>query len=85
MTAESQLIRTVLFSVCLLVWVQGGGNTPFVLIDNSDAVGGGTRPVCVIASTCLNAEITDGIISPTLLCRAGTGGNQLPIVTLKRT
>lgn len=36
--------------------------------------------VCTIASTCVNAETTDGSISPTLLNRAGTGGNQLPII-----
>lgn len=41
-------------------------------------------PVCVIASSSEHAEITAGDISPTLMCRAGTGGNQLPIVTLMR-
>lgn len=41
-------------------------------------------PVCVLVSTSRNAEVTDGSISPTLLNRAGTGGNQLPIAVLKR-
>ena len=41
-------------------------------------------PVCVMATSSEHAEMTDGDISPTLLCRAGTGGNQLPIVTLKK-
>ena len=59
----------------------GGNNTPFVLIKNPDA---DMIPVCVIASTSAHAETTDGTVSPTLLCRAGTGGNQLPIVTLER-
>lgn len=33
----------------------------------------------VLASSCANAEITDGMISPTIMARAGTGGNQLPL------
>ena len=37
-----------------------------------------------IASTSTHAEMTNGRISPTLLNRAGTGGNQLPILVLKR-
>ena len=40
--------------------------------------------LCAIASTCVNAETTDGRISPTLMARAGTGGNQLPIAVIKR-
>ena len=36
----------------------------------------------VLASSAENAEITDGIISPCLMARAGTGGNQLPLVAL---
>lgn len=35
---------------------------------------------CVLASSADHAEITDGTISPTLMARAGTGGNQLPLV-----
>ena len=39
--------------------------------------------VCyVLASSCVNAEITDGSVSPTLMARAGTGGNQLPLLCL---
>ena len=38
--------------------------------------------VCAMASSCVNAEITDGSISPTLMARAGTGGNQLPLLCL---
>lgn len=34
----------------------------------------------VLASSCANAEVTDGRTSPTLMARAGTGGNQLPLV-----
>ena len=34
----------------------------------------------VLASSCPNAEITDGKISPTIMARAGTGGNQLPLI-----
>ena len=37
--------------------------------------------VCgVLASSADHAEITDGKVSPTLMARAGTGGNQLPLV-----
>ena len=37
--------------------------------------------VCgVLASSANHAEITDGSVSPTLMARAGTGGNQLPLV-----
>ena len=41
-------------------------------------------PVCVIASTCVNAEHTDGGVSPTICARAGIGGNQLPLIVLKK-
>ena len=34
----------------------------------------------VMATSSEHAEITDGRISPTLMARAGTGGNQLPLV-----
>lgn len=34
----------------------------------------------VLASSAEHAEITDGSVSPTLMARAGTGGNQLPLV-----
>ena len=42
-------------------------------------------PVCcgVLASSAANAETTDGKISPCLMARAGTGGNQLPLVAIK--
>ena len=40
-------------------------------------------PVCVLATSCYDAPITDGEVSPTLCARAGTGGNQLPLITLK--
>lgn len=40
-----------------------------------------TIKVCgVLASSANHAEITDGSVSPTLMARAGTGGNQLPLV-----
>ena len=43
-----------------------------------------TIKVCgVLASSANNAEITDGTVSPTLMARAGTGGNQLPLVAYK--
>lgn len=38
-----------------------------------------SEPVCM-ATSCVNAETTDNGISPALLARAGTGGNQLPII-----
>ena len=38
------------------------------------------EPVGVLASSAVNAETTDGGISPCLMARAGTGGNQLPLV-----
>lgn len=41
----------------------------------------GPNAVCVMASSNVNAEMTDGSISPCLMARAGTGGNQLPLVT----
>lgn len=37
----------------------------------------------VLASSCANAEVTDGMISPTIMARAGTGGNQLPLVAYR--
>lgn len=37
----------------------------------------------VLASSCRNAEVTDGRISPTIMARAGTGGNQLPMVAYR--
>ena len=40
------------------------------------------KPVGVLASSAENAEITDGTVSPCLMARAGTGGNQLPLVAL---
>ena len=40
--------------------------------------------VGVLASCAKNDEITNGDISPCLLARAGTGGNQLPIVGVER-
>ena len=39
-------------------------------------------PVCVLATSCYDAPITDGKVSPTLCARAGTGGNQLPLMVL---
>ena len=39
--------------------------------------------VGVLASSAVNAEYTDGNISPCLMARAGTGGNQLPLVAVK--
>lgn len=38
--------------------------------------------VGVLVSSAVNAEHTDGEISPCLMARAGTGGNQLPLVAL---
>lgn len=38
-----------------------------------------SEPVCM-ATSCVNAEMTSNGVSPALLARAGTGGNQLPIV-----
>ena len=43
-----------------------------------------TTPVCVLATSCYDAPITDGSISPTLCARAGTGGNQLPLILLEK-
>lgn len=59
----------------------GGNNTPFVLIDQEQNY----VPVCVMATSHWNAPFTDGDISPTICARAGTGSNQLPLITLKRT
>jgi hypothetical protein len=42
------------------------------------------EPVCVMATSCWNAPFTDGSLSPALCARAGTGGNQLPLIVLKR-
>lgn len=41
------------------------------------------KPVCVMATSCYDAPITDGSISPTLCARAGTGGNQLPLIVFR--
>ena len=43
----------------------------------------GNHPVAVMASSAVNAETTDGSFSPCLMARAGTGGNQLPLVAIK--
>lgn len=40
--------------------------------------------VLALASTCEHAEMTDGKVAPCLMARAGTGGNQLPIVLIRR-
>ena len=39
--------------------------------------------VGVLASSAVNAEYTDGSIAPCSMARAGTGGNQLPLVAVK--
>ena len=41
--------------------------------------------VGVLASSAKNAETTDGKISPCLMARAGTGGNQCPLVAVPYT
>lgn len=41
-------------------------------------------PVYVLATSCYDAPITDGDISHTLCARAGTGGNQLPLMLLEK-
>ena len=41
--------------------------------------------VGVLASSAWNAPISDGKVSPCLLARAGTGGNQLPLVAVPYT
>ena len=46
----------------------GGGNTPIVLM--------------AIGETDSHASITDGDVAPTMLARAGTGGNE-PIVLME--
>ena len=43
-----------------------------------------TTPICVLATSCYDAPITDGRITPTLCARAGTGGNQLPLILLEK-
>lgn len=50
----------------------GGGNVPMVM-----------EPVSCVASSSVNAEITDGSISPCLCARAGTGGNNVPSVVFR--
>ena len=49
----------------------------------AEAHGNVPAVVGVMASSAVNAEITDGSISPCLMARAGTGGNQLPLVAVK--
>ena len=39
-------------------------------------------PTLCVASSSVNAEITDGTISPCLCARAGTGGNNVPTIVL---
>lgn len=43
-------------------WEPGGGNTPMILM--------------VLGGTDSNASITDGDVAPTVLARAGTGGQR---------
>ena len=45
--------------------------------------GNNQQVVAVMASSAVNAETTDGTIAPCLMARAGTGGNQLPLVAVK--
>ena len=56
--------------VCATLRTPGGG-------DNYPVVCYGA-----LASSAVNAEITDGKISQCLMARAGTGGNQLPLVAV---
>ena len=50
--------------------------------DYKDATDLIAEPVMCLASSSANAEITEGNISPTLLSRAGTGGNNVPTVVM---
>lgn len=55
---------------------ESHGAIPLVV----DTVPYSAKCVGVLASSAENAEITDGKISPCLMARAGTGGNQLHLV-----
>lgn len=73
-------------AVCYDARGNGTGDIVSTLTgDHQNRITDYTAIVCVLASTCKNAEITDGTISPTLMARAGTGGNQLPIALIRKT
>ncbi|MBR5607253.1 MAG: DNA cytosine methyltransferase, partial [Bacteroidaceae bacterium] len=66
---------------------EGGGKGALIQDDKSATLATNNdqylfQPVYVLASSATNAEVTDGTISPCLLARAGTGGNQTPLVAV---
>ena len=66
---------------------EGGGKGALVQNDMSATLATNNdqylfQPVAVMASSAVNAETTDGKISPCLMARAGTGGNQLPLIAI---
>lgn len=63
--------------------VRTDGKSPTLRAEMHGNVPAVMEPVCVLASSAVNAEVTDGSISPCLMARAGTGGNQLPLVAVK--
>lgn len=81
MGGQGAKARTIAYSMekspCIKSVPSGGNTVPDVVYPINAF---GNEVVCAIASTCANAEMTDGSISPSLLARAGTGGNQLPII-----
>ena len=79
--------REVLFEREGLRGYFAEGRTPWkgTAADAENSVGADDRKrncVGVLASSCKNAEVTDGKISPCLMARAGTGGNQLPLIAV---
>jgi len=64
---------------------EGTGEVSVALSDTATVEPGIVANVCVgvLASSAVNAEQTGGDISPCLMARAGTGGNQLPLVAMK--
>lgn len=74
---------------CTTIRANMGDNQPAVCYaiknrQSPDSVMRSYKPVCVMGTSCWNAPFTNGDISPALCARAGTGGNQLPLIVLSR-
>ena len=83
--ADNEHLPVVAYTMKERAGCAGGGKGPLVQADKSATLATNNdqylfQPIGCIASSAANAELTDGNISPCLMARAGTGGNQLPLV-----
>ena len=73
----------VLFKPESVLWHPSKSGGAWETASRTPEEGTGSTVNCVLASSAVNAEMTGGDISPTLLSRAGTGGNQLPLINVE--